>query len=336
MNAPSGKSSSPSRRTVLRILASSGAAGVAWQLGLFDRFRTQAISRSRTLMGTIVNLTVMGDREEAAAAADATLDHMAGLEALLSRHRDDSELSLLSATGRVDAPSQALLEVLRLAERVSRMGDGAFDVSVQPALDLYDRSRPLPSPDELEEAVGHVDYRAVRVADAAIELTRPGMRLTLDGVGKGYIVDRGLDVLKERGFDNVFVEAGGDLVASGRRDGSSPWRVGIRNPRPGLTLHAHFDASDVAVATSGDYMQSYTDDYTRHHIVDPRSGRSAPELASSTVIAPNAAMADALSTLTLVLGRRAGRDLLEALPGCEGYFVSKQLDVTRTTGFVTL
>jgi thiamine biosynthesis lipoprotein len=54
------------------------------------------------------------------------------------------------------------------------------------------------------------------------------------------------------------------------------------------------------------------------------------------VIAPNAAMADALSTLTLVLGRRAGRDLLEALPGCEGYFVSKQLDVTRTTGFVTL
>jgi thiamine biosynthesis lipoprotein len=58
-------------------------------------------------------------------------------------------------------------------------------------------------------------------------------------------------------------------------------------------------------------------------------------LASSTVIAPNAATADALSTLTLVLGPAAGRDLLEALPGCEGYFVSKQLEVTRTSGFAT-
>ena len=82
-------------------------------------------------------------------------------------------------------------------------------------------------------------------------------------------------------------------------------------------------------------MQSYTEDYTRHHIVDPRTGHSAPELASSTVIAPNAATADALSTLTLVLGPAAGRDLLETLPGCEGYFVSKQLEITRTTGFVT-
>ena len=167
-------------------------------------------------------------------------------------------------------------------------------------------------------------------------LERPGMSITLDGIGKGYVVDRGISELRERGFPNVFLEAGGDLLAAGNKGTGSPWRVGIRNPRPGLTLHARFDVQDRAVATSGDYMQAYTDDYTRHHIVDPRTGRSAPELASSTVIAPNAATADALSTLTLVLGRRAGRDLLEALPGCEGYFVSKQLDVTRTTGFVTL
>ena len=180
-----------------------------------------------------------------------------------------------------------------------------------------------------------MDHRALRISDDAIELTRSGMRLTLDGVGKGYIVDRGLDVLKQRGFDDVFVEAGGDLVASGSRDGNSPWRVGIRHPRAEFPLQARFDASDVAVATSGDYMQSYTDEYARHHIVDPRTGYSAPELASSTVIAPNAATADALSTLTLVLGSRAGRDLLEALPGCEGYFVSKQLEITRTTGFIT-
>jgi len=324
----------PSRRAILRILAVGGAAGIGWKLGVFDRFRSRAVARSRMLMGTMVNLTVLGERDEAEAAAEATLERMAGLEALLSRHRDDSELSRLVAARRVDAPSQALVDVLRLAERVSLMGDGAFDVTVQPVLDLYARDRPLPAPETIEQASGRVDFRALRIADDAIELSRPEMRLTLDGVGKGYIVDRGLDELRERGFADVFVEAGGDLVASGHRDGGAPWRVGIRHPRPGLSLQARFDASDVAVATSGDYMQPYTDDYARHHIVDPRTGHSAPELASSTVIAPNAATADALSTLTLVLGPSAGRDLLEALPGCEGYFVSKQLEVTRTTGFV--
>jgi len=335
MVAQSEKRVVPSRRAVLRILAAGGAAGVAWKLGLFERFRGQAITRSRMLMGTMVNLTVLGDRDEAAAAAESTLARMAELEALLSRHRDDSELSRLSATGRVDAPSRALLEVLRLADRVSGMGDGAFDVSVQPVLDLYGGNQPLPAQEAIEHAVGSVDHRALRISDDVIELSRPGMRLTLDGVGKGYIVDRGLEVLRDRGFNNVFVEAGGDLVASGRRDGSVPWRVGIRHPRAGFSLQARFDASDIAVATSGDYMQAYTEDYSRHHIVDPRTGRSAPELASSTVIAPNAATADALSTLTLVLGPRAGRDLLETLPGCEGYFVSKQLEITRTTGFLT-
>jgi len=81
-------------------------------------------------------------------------------------------------------------------------------------------------------------------------------------------------------------------------------------------------------------MQPFTSDYAQHHILDPRTGYSAPELASSTVIAAEAATADALATLTMVLGARRGRELLESLPGVEGYLVSKQLDVTRTSGFV--
>ena len=81
-------------------------------------------------------------------------------------------------------------------------------------------------------------------------------------------------------------------------------------------------------------MQPYTADLSEHHIVDPRTGHSAPELASATVIAPDAATADALATLTMVLGPRRGRELLEALPGCEGYLVSKNLEVTRTSNFI--
>jgi thiamine biosynthesis lipoprotein len=80
-------------------------------------------------------------------------------------------------------------------------------------------------------------------------------------------------------------------------------------------------------------MQPFTPDFAQHHILDPRSGYSAPELASSTVIAPTAALADGLSTLTMALGRRRSVELIEDLPDCEGYFVTKDLEVAMTSGF---
>ena len=96
------------------------------------------------------------------------------------------------------------------------------------------------------------------------------------------------------------------------------------------------DAKDRAVATSGDYMQPFTPDYRLHHILDPRTGVSAPELCSSTVIAPNAALADGLATLTMVAGATKGRAILEDLEGCEGCFIGKDLEVTKTSGFRTV
>jgi thiamine biosynthesis lipoprotein len=292
-------------------------------------------------MGTQVNLTVLGDDPDAAAdAADATLQRMSELEGLLSRYRPDSDVSQLNSTGRIEGASDALLEVLELAERISRLGDGAFDITIQPVLDLY-RShlrerRGMPAGEAVESALASVDHRGVRIEDGTVTLGRSGMSITLDGIGKGYIVDHGVAVLHERGFANVFVEAGGDLVAAGDKGSGTPWRIGIRSPRPGLALQARFDARNSSAATSGDYMQPFTPDYSQHHIVDPRTGYSPPELASSTVVAPDAATADALATLTLVLGPRKGRELLEDLPGCEGYFVSKDLDVTRTSGFTVV
>jgi len=338
MRTDSGQPARPGRRDLLRILAVGGAAAASWKLGLFGRSAAGPVRRSRVLMGTTVNLTVVGDDRAAAEnAVDVTLGRMARLEALLSRYRDDSEVARLNLTGRVDNASSALLDVLRLAERVSRLGDGAFDITIQPVLDLY-RARDtgggrLPAAASIERALALVGHRNVRIDGTTVTLDRNGARITLDGIGKGYVVDRGVDTLKEHGFPDVFVEAGGDLVAGGQKRGGSPWRVGIRGPRPGLALLAAFDAQNKAVATSGDYMQPFTEDYAQHHILDPRTGTSAPETASATVVAADAATADALATLVMVLGPRRGRELLEEQADCEGYLVSKSLEITRTSGF---
>ena len=324
------------RRDALRILAVGGAAGAAWGLGAFRR--AGPVERSRILMGTRVHLTVLGeDRDAATAAADATLARMAELEALLSRYRADSEVGRLNANGRLAEASPALLDVLGLADRIHGLGDGAFDVSIQPLLDLYrnrlNRGAGPPGPAALEEVLERVDQRALQVRGRSVESRRPDLSITLDGIAKGYVVDRGVAVLAQRGFGNVFVEAGGDLMAAGDKGPGRPWRIGIRGPRPGISIQARFDTRNRAVATSGDYMQPFTADYAQHHILDPRTGTSAPELASATVVAPDAAMADGLATLVMVLGPRRGRALLEDLPDCEGYLVAKDLEVVRTSGF---
>jgi thiamine biosynthesis lipoprotein len=327
------------RRSVLRFLAAASASGLTWKLGRSGG--TRPVTAARPLLGTWVHLTIEGDdREAARAAAEATLDEMAGLEALLSRHRADSEVSRLNATGRIKGATRALRDVLRLADGIYRMGEGAFDITVAPLFDCYreysERGQGLPPLARVEEARARVDQRHLRVEGQTVYCTRPGLQITLDGIAKGYIVDRGVAVLKERGFPHLLVEAGGDLVASGSKDPQTAWRIGIRNPRRSLGFRASFEARDQAVATSGDYMQPFAPDYSQHHIVDPRTGYSPPELASSTVVAPDAATADALATLVMVLGPRVGVELLEELPGCEGYLVAKTLEVTRTSGFALL
>jgi thiamine biosynthesis lipoprotein len=168
-------------------------------------------------------------------------------------------------------------------------------------------------------------------AGKRVTFAHPGMAVTLDGIAKGYIVDAGIEVLKQRGFADVLVEAGGDLLASGQKEQDTPWQIGIRSPRTAQGgLLASFSVENRAVATSGDYMQSFTADLSQHHILDPRTGYSAPELASATVTAPTATLADGLATATMVLGPKAGLRLVESLPGCKAYLVLKDLEIVKT------
>lgn len=140
--------------------------------------------------------------------------------------------------------------------------------------------------------------------------------------------------MRKHDFLDVMVEAGGDLLASGTDDQGSPWWVGIQVPRsehPGLI--ANFTVDDQAVVTSGDYMQANTQDFTHHHIIDPRNGYSAPGLASATIIAPTAASADALATAVMVIGLEGGLNLLEGLSEPEGVLMDKNLGVFPFSGF---
>ena len=292
-------------------------------------------------MGTMVNLTIVSDDALAAeSAAEATFDRMSRLEAVLSRWQPDSEVSVLNRMGQLDPAGDDLLAIIELSRRIGRLSDGAFDITVLPLLELYKRHQEtadgLPSDAEVQETLGLVDYRQLKVDGRRVYFEVPGMGITIDGAGKGYIVDEGVKELVRAGFSNVLLEAGGDLVAAGQKGPGQPWRIGIRSPRQRSAGElVMLDVVDRAVATSGDYMQAFTADYKNHHIIDPRTGHSSAELASCTLTAPTAAEADALATMAMVAGPERTEQILEQLPGREGYLISKDLEVTKTAGLIT-
>jgi len=212
--------------------------------------------------------------------------------------------------------------------------DGAFDPTVAPVLNLYLArfAEGASPPTEAELVAAHqlVDWRELHVDGTTIGLARPGMAVTLDGIAKGYVVDRAVAVLRERGAERVLVQASGDMAAAGSEH--DPWAVAIQDPHvPEGALGVV--ALSRSIASSGDYMQSFTPDRRLHHIIDPRTGRSPERASGTTVLAPTALDADAASTTAFVLGPEAGIAFLETLDGVEGVLVSKEGERLVTKGF---
>jgi thiamine biosynthesis lipoprotein len=323
-----------SRRQFLQIVAVGGIAGATTQLSFDAWKRLETTSETRLLMGTVVNLTVVGDDvPRARTAIQACLNQMEDLEKVLSRFIPESQLSQLNRAGFLEKADPALLQVIAESLNISRLSDGAFDITIKPVLDALQAGR---SPTELERAA--IGFQNLHIAGSLLTFLTPGMSITLDGIAKGYIVDRGVEMLQAHGYENIMVEAGGDLMASGHRADGKAWKLGVVDPRSigAFTYLTSFSVNNQAVATSGDYLQVYSEDKSQHHIIDPQTGYSPHDLASVTVLAPNAMLADAFSTTIMVLGAQTGLQFVNAMIGVEALMVTKNLEVYQTRNFPNL
>lgn len=325
-----------SRRRFLQITAAAGVAAGAVTLAggalapLLLPAGTAVEHATRTLMGTRIHLTVAApDSRHALAAIDATFAAMARLVTFFDHRQPTGALALLNHTGVLDGAPPELLEMLQQAVHFGDLTGGAFDVTVKPLLDARSAGTA-----DITNARALVNYRQIQIDGSRVRLQLPGAQVTLDGIAKGRVIDGGVDTLRRSGFEHVLVEAGGDLRTLGTRADGTPWRIGVANPRPlaqGIVMPV-LPVTGRAVATSGDYMNSFTTDFSEHHIVDPRTGYSPTELASATVLAATATDADALGTAMVVLGRKAGLALAERLPGVEAVLITKDLHIYTTTG----
>ena len=320
------------RRDFLKITAVA-AAGVAGTYAFGRQFLSSGITleESRELMGTLIHLKVVSPSQtEGEAAIEATFAEMERLITFFDYRNSSTELGKLNSQGNLANASKEMIEVLQAALQVSELTDGAFDISVGPLLTAHQHAAAIN-----QSLLEKVSYKHIEISGNEIKLTHPGMSITLDGIAKGYIVDKGVAVLQDLGFANIIVEAGGDLMANGQSQREESWKIGIAHPRPETMAGylASFSLADAAAATSGDYMNAFNEDKSLHHILDPKSGYSPTQLASVTTIADSAMMADALSTAFMVCGVEKSLALAKQLEGVEALFVTKDLEIVRSSGF---
>lgn len=291
-------------------------------------------------MGTMFKIVLYAPDEAAAnRAAKAAFQRIATLDAVMSDYRPASELMQLcqKAGGDPVRVSESLFFVLARAQEVSRLSDGAFDVTVGPIVRLWRRARKsqqMPDPEKLTQARALVGYQNIRLDEKArtVQLLKPGMQLDLGGIAKGYAADEALRVLQQHGITRALVAAGGDIAVSGPPPDAEGWTVGIapledpnRKPSQYLSLH------DAAVSTSGDAEQYVEIDGKRYsHIVDPRTGIGLVGRQSVTVVARHGIMADSLTKVVCVLGPELGLAILDRLEGVSAMVVRETDKGTET------
>ena len=249
--------------------------------------------------------------------AQATAE-MARLESIMSLYRPDSALSELNRRGHLGAAPVDLVQVLSRAQAIGALSGGAFDVTVQPLWQVYSShfSRTGADPrgpraDLIRRAAERVDYRDIEIEPAAIRLRRPGMALTLNGIAQGYITDRIIDLLKNEGFENALADLG-EIRALGQAAQDQPWRAAIKSPFDESAVASKIELAGGALATSGSYGFRFDAAGQFHHLFDPRTGACPSRYASVSVLAPDAATADALATACNLLAPDAIADALRA------------------------
>ena len=284
---------------------------------------SSAVTRTRAqmLMGTMVKITAVALNEILAQAAlTAGFQEIRRLENLLSTWIETSELSRVNqAAGQEPVSvSEETFALLRLALEVAEYTEGGFNIAIGPAVRLWNipEAPRIPSDMELEIAAQYVGYHDIHLDSTrrTVLLAKPGMKIDVGGIGKGFAAEKAAAVMREVGATGGLVAVAGDLRVFGKQADVTAWPVVIQHPRQPGRILATLEATDEAISTAGDYERFFIQDGVRyHHILDPETLQPARLCQSVTVIAQDGTLADGLDTGVFVMGPVKGMALIERL-----------------------
>jgi thiamine biosynthesis lipoprotein len=300
----------------------------------------EEVKSTRLHMGTMVEITALGpDRDKLDEAVEAAFSEIERVERLMSGLREDSDVSRINkaAGGGPVAVDPEVFEVIARSLEISERSGGAFDITVAGLTGLWSMDPDNPRiavEKEIAERMPLISWKKV-ILDRerrAVGLEKPGMRIDLGGIAKGYAVDRAIAALEDRGVAMALVNAGGDLRALGIH-GKRHWRVGVQDPRNKGMIIGGIPVMGMAMATSGDYEKYIEVDGKRYcHILDPATGTPASACRSVTVITKTAWAADALATAVFVLGPKKGMALVDKTDGVEAVIIDRNGGIKESGG----
>lgn len=280
------------------------------------------------------------DKQKSEQVSQEVFKEFDRIEQQMSRYIENSELSRInrSAFNEAVVVTPSLFTVLNSAMNISKLSQGAFDITFASLGYLYDfRKKLKPSDIDIQQNLELFHYQNVllNAKKRTVRFTKKGTLLDLGGIAKGYAVDQGVEILKRHGVTSAHLSAGGDMRLLGDKRGK-PWIIGIKNPRDESQQSIVLPLSDTAVSTSGDYERFFMDDKGErvHHILSPKTGKPVKGMMSVTILADDAITSDGLSTAVFVLGVKEGLALVNSLNGIDAILIDEFGKVHYSDGLI--
>lgn len=266
-------------------------------------------------------------------------------EKIFSRTLESSEVYKINhSTETTFTVSDELKELLELSLSYCELSAGAFDISIAPLTSLWDftnleHKTTAPTTSSIQHALTLVDYTAIQLDGNTLTFSKPGMQLEFGAIAKGFIADKVKEYLLACGVRSAIIDLGGNILLVGEKPDTSAFKVGVQKPfeARNSVLAAVTELKDASMVSSGIYERYFYDEngIFYHHILDPDTGYPVDTgLLQVTIISPDSATGDALSTACFALGLKKGMDLIHSLPDVYAVFITSDGTLHFSDGYL--
>jgi FAD:protein FMN transferase len=319
------------------LLAASLLAAVPLTAARAQETTTPLIHKTKYVMGTVYEIAAYDESpQHAAKAIDDAFAEIVRLDGVLSNYKPESDLSRLNREGHfhaVKVPAD-LYAVIEESDKYSRLSGGKYDITVAPLVDMWKaalRGNRVVSQEEQDKLRACVGYEKIElIPPDMVEFHSPCMRIDVGSMGKGYAVDRAVEVLRRDGIKNALVVAGqSSIYGMGAPPGRSAWEVHLRDPsnRVGPTVML----SENSVSTAEQTAPSLLGNETAGHIIDPESGKPLETKYAVSIVAKMGTASDALSTTLLLVGPKKGRAIVKQMADAAAIWVAADGETEMVT-----
>lgn len=301
-----------------------------------EQKQIEPVKKTEFLLDTICTITIFNKVKND--VLDSAFYEIKRLENLLSTRVNDSEISSVNSNAGLSRVhvSDEVFEIIKSAVEYSELSGGAFDVAIGPLVDLWGigtKDARVPLQEEIDKVLPLLDYREIELNESehSIYLKKPGMKLDLGGIAKGYIADKVAVLLRAKGVKRAIINLGGNVYLIGSKSDEESWKIGLQNPFDDRNEYfAVYSSNDETIVSSGAYERYFEAAGIKyHHILDRTTGYPVQSgVVAVTVIGEKSEIADVLSTIIFSFGVEKGFSFIANFPEYEILFVDKDKNVT--------